>query len=77
MVPERGLWAGVGMSLHYKRKARDVIDESGRLQLQAPSPSPDDNYHVGEGYVGARKQVQLYLTRPDWKDDMTIGVGLR
>lgn len=67
----------MGMSLRYKRKARDVIDESGRLQLQAPSPSPDDNYHVGEGYVGARKQVQLYLTRPDWKDDMTIGVGPR
>ena len=66
----------MGMSLRYKRKARDVIDESGRLQLQAPSPSPDD-YHVGEGYVGARKQVQLYLTRPDRKDDMTIGVGPR
>jgi len=61
---------------HYHFKARDVIDESGRLQLQAPSPSPDDEYHVGEGYVGARKQIQLYLTRPDTQDDMTIGVSL-
>jgi len=62
---------------HYHFKARDVIDESGRLQLQAPSPSPDDEYHVGEGYVGARKQIQLYLTRPDSQDDMTIGMGLQ
>lgn len=59
---------------HYHFKARDVIDESGRLQLQAPSPSPDDEYHVGEGYVGARKQIQLFLTRPDSQDDMTLGI---
>jgi hypothetical protein len=59
---------------HLHHKAQDIIDQSGRLQLQAPSPSPDDEYHLGEGYVGARKQIQLYLTRPDSQDDMTLGI---
>jgi hypothetical protein len=61
---------------HYHFKQSDIVDESGRLQIQAPSPSPDDDHHVGEGHVGARKQIQLYLTRPHTQDDMTLGLGL-
>jgi hypothetical protein len=39
----------------------DMVDESGRMIYQTPSPVPIDSYHDQEGYVGSRKGIQLVL----------------
>jgi UDP-2,3-diacylglucosamine pyrophosphatase LpxH len=63
-------WSGV-FTGHYHFKAMDMIDESGRIIYQTPSPVPVDSYHNQEGYVGSRKAVQLVLLdREDGGDRM-------
>lgn len=39
----------------------DMVDESGRMIYQTPSPVPIDSHHNCEGYVGSRKGIQLVL----------------
>jgi len=46
---------------HLHHKAMDMVDESGRVVYQNPSPVPIDAYHDQSGYVGSRKGVQLVL----------------
>ena len=53
-------WSSVFVS-HLHHKAMDMVDESGRVIYQTPSPVPLDSYHDREAYVGARKGVQLVL----------------
>jgi hypothetical protein len=60
---------------HLHFRASDVIDESGRLQVQASSPSPDDDYHHGEMYVSARKTLQMHLLEPDTVMDATFSLA--
>jgi len=53
-------WSSVFVG-HRHHKAMDMVDESGRVIYQTPSPVPLDSYHDREAYVGARKGVQLVL----------------
>ncbi|MCS3827454.1 UDP-2,3-diacylglucosamine pyrophosphatase LpxH [Salinibacter ruber] len=53
-------WSSVFVG-HLHHKAMDMVDESGRMIYQTPSPVPIDSYHDQEGYVGSRKGIQLVL----------------
>jgi len=57
---------------HLHHKAMDMIDESGRVHYQAPSPIPEDAYHEQSGYVGSRKGVQLVLFDREGSSDRLI-----
>jgi hypothetical protein len=50
----------------------DMVDESGRVIYQTPSPVPIDSYHNREGYVGSRKGIQLVLLDGEGGGDRII-----
>ena len=50
----------------------DMVDESGRVIYQTPSPVPIDTYHERNGYVGSRKGVQLFLLDREGDGDRII-----
>ncbi len=57
---------------HLHHKAMDMVDESGRVIYQTPSPVPIDSYHDQEGYVGSRKGIQLVLLDREGSGDRII-----
>ncbi|MCS4139585.1 UDP-2,3-diacylglucosamine pyrophosphatase LpxH [Salinibacter ruber] len=57
---------------HLHHKAMDMVDESGRVIYQTPTPVPIDSYHDREGYVGSRKGIQLVLLDRDDGGDRII-----
>ncbi|WP_263788955.1 hypothetical protein [Salinibacter grassmerensis] len=57
---------------HLHHKAMDMVDESGRVIYQTPSPVPLDGYHDQEGYVGSRKAIQLVLLERDSGGDRLL-----
>jgi UDP-2,3-diacylglucosamine pyrophosphatase LpxH len=57
---------------HLHHKAMDMVDESGRVIYQTPSPVPIDSYHDRSGYVGSRKGVQLVVLNRRSSKDMLI-----
>jgi hypothetical protein len=64
-------WSSVFIG-HLHHKAMDMVDESGRVIYQTPSPVPIDAYHDQEGYVGSRKGIQLVLLNRDSGGDRII-----
>jgi len=57
---------------HLHHRSRDMVDESGRVIYQTPSPVPIDAYHEQSGYVGSRKGIQLVLLDREGGGDRII-----
>lgn len=52
------------------------LDDAGWRYYQCPSPTPDDDYHAGEGYVGSRKQIQGVLLYEGSGDDQVVNMSV-
>ncbi|WP_251961565.1 hypothetical protein [Salinibacter ruber] len=57
---------------HLHHRSMDMVDESGRVIYQTPSPVPIDSYHNQQGYVGSRKGIQLVLLDREGGGDRII-----
>jgi hypothetical protein len=60
---------------HRHHIAKDTEDISGRLMQQAPAPKRTDTWHDREGYVGARKALQMHLLEPHTVSDATFSLA--
>ncbi|MCS3707172.1 UDP-2,3-diacylglucosamine pyrophosphatase LpxH [Salinibacter ruber] len=66
-------WSSVFVG-HLHHRSMDMVDESGRVIYQTPSPVPIDAYHEQSGYVGSRKGIQLVLLDREGGGDRIIHV---